>query len=180
MQVCGIMNATLWVASTANDTDVVVKVEDVFGGTSMLVADSVLRMRWRAGAFATAPTLMTPGVVYQVTVQIALTCYIFNPLHAIRVTIAGTNFPRFSVNNQNGGTVLNPVCHVLLVGLLLLAWRRVWFAALLTAQPLTDTSFARVQGNPVVAATTVYADALHPSALTLPIVDVATLLAMRI
>lgn len=143
--VSGLISLDLYVASSAADTDIAVKVTDVFPtGESMLVQDGILRMRWRNGTMSTTPQPMVPGTTYHVTVDVGWMCYVFNPLHRIRVTVAGTNAPRFSVNNQNGnGTVAQP-------------------------------------GPPTNGVTAVFGDILRPSALMLPTVDIATLLAMRV
>lgn len=119
--ITGVVNVTLVVSSNVTDTDFVVKLTDVFpsledtgdaddvgegsgkkGAKSMLVQDGIVRMRWREGPMAEEPTLMTPGDVYNVTVTLGPTSYVFNPLHRIRVTVAGSNFPRFSVNPNTG------------------------------------------------------------------------------
>jgi hypothetical protein len=57
-------------ALTTTDTDFVVKITDVFpsGDVSMLVQDSIVRMRWRNGG--TEPSLLTPGQVYNATIDI--------------------------------------------------------------------------------------------------------------
>jgi putative CocE/NonD family hydrolase len=95
------MTAVLFVSSNCTDTDFVVKVTDVFpNGTSLLVQDGIVRMRWRDGG--TQPSLIVPGLVYSVTVDIWSTSYIFNPSHAIRLTVTSSNSPRFSVNPNTG------------------------------------------------------------------------------
>lgn len=102
--VTGKIAVTLFVSSNVTDTDFVVKVTDVFPAStkSMLVQDGIVRMRWRDGPMAQSPSLMTPGTVYNVTVSLGPTSYVFNPLHRIRVTVASSNFPRFSANPNNG------------------------------------------------------------------------------
>jgi predicted acyl esterase len=91
---------------TAVDGDVAVKVTDVFPtGESMLVQDGILRLRWRDGPFSTSPSLLTPNMLVAVNVSVGFMSYVFNPLHSIRVSIAGSNFPRFSSNTQDGSPV---------------------------------------------------------------------------
>jgi predicted acyl esterase len=98
----GKLSASVWVQSSAVDTDVTVKVTDVYPtGESMLVQDGNLRMRWRDGPNMRAAPLV-PGRSYQVTIEIGYTSYLFSPGHRIRVAIASSNWPRFSVNLQNG------------------------------------------------------------------------------
>jgi hypothetical protein len=99
----GMITAELWVTSSALDMDVNVKLSDVFpDGVSMLIQDGVVRMRWRNGTTATEPSLLTPGVVYPVTVDVGWMSYIVNAGHAIRVAISSSNSPRFSVNPGTG------------------------------------------------------------------------------
>jgi putative CocE/NonD family hydrolase len=99
--IAGQMSAVLYVTSNCTDTDFTVKVTDVFpNSTSLLVQDGIVRMRWRNGG--TTPSLLTPGAVYEVTVDVWSTSYIFNAGHAIRIDISSSNFPRFSVNPNTG------------------------------------------------------------------------------
>jgi uncharacterized protein len=61
---------------------VAAQVEDVFPtGEHMLVQDGIARLRWRNGTFSTQPSFLTPGTVYQVTVEVGWMSYVFNPLH---------------------------------------------------------------------------------------------------
>jgi len=66
----------------------------------MMVQDGIIRMRWRDDP--TTPKLMIPGAIYKVTVKIWTTCYVFNPGHRVRLDISSSNYPRFSVNPNNG------------------------------------------------------------------------------
>ncbi len=112
--VTGRITVTLFVSSNATDTDFAVKVTDVFPSIeqqqgagasrpkSMLVQDGIARMRWREGPMSAAPVPMEPGQVYNVTVDLGPTSYVFNPLHRIRVTVSSSNFPRFSANPNTG------------------------------------------------------------------------------
>jgi len=100
----GLIQAELWVSSTAADVDVAVKVNDVFPtGESMLVQDGITRMRWRGGPAATAPMapMGGPGAVYNVSVEVGFMSYVFNQGHRIQVAVASSNAQRFSVNSQD-------------------------------------------------------------------------------
>lgn len=100
----GVLRAELWVASDAADTDVTVKVTDVWpSGESMLVQDGVVRMRWRAGGFAPAPLPpLRKGEAVAVQVEVGATSYIFGAGHRVRVAVASSNYPRFDVNPNTG------------------------------------------------------------------------------
>jgi uncharacterized protein len=67
--------------------------------------DGITRARWRNGPFATSPALLTPGQTYSVEVSIGDMCYAYNKGHRVRVTVQGSNAPRFSVNRNNGAPV---------------------------------------------------------------------------
>ncbi len=69
MRLCDPVAARACVSLHA-DTDFVAKVTDVFpgGDVSMLVQDSIVRMRWLNGG--ASPVLITPGQVYEVDIEI--------------------------------------------------------------------------------------------------------------
>jgi len=99
--ITGEITAVIYVASSALDTDFTVKVTDVYPDQrSILLADGIIRMKWRDGN--EVPKLMENGVVYRVGVSLWQTSYIFEPGHSIRVAISSSNHPRFSANPNNG------------------------------------------------------------------------------
>jgi putative CocE/NonD family hydrolase len=100
----GALEATLYVSSAnANDTDFHLRLTDVYpDGTSRLIQDGIQRMRWRAGVAATTPTLMTPGEVYEISVCLWNTSYVFAPGHRIRLVVGSANAPRFRPNPNTG------------------------------------------------------------------------------
>eukprot|EP01012_Entosiphon_sulcatum_P014989 TRINITY_DN20019_c0_g1_i1.p1 TRINITY_DN20019_c0_g1~~TRINITY_DN20019_c0_g1_i1.p1 ORF type:complete len:584 (+),score=89.60 TRINITY_DN20019_c0_g1_i1:25-1752(+) len=110
--ITGRLSVQLFVASNASDTDFTAKVTDVFpNGTSMLVQDGITRMRWRDGSVD--PKMMEPGVVYNITVDVWSTCYIFNTGHRLRVVVSSSNSPRFSVNPNDGSPLYSPTARFL-------------------------------------------------------------------
>ncbi len=93
--------ARLFVASTAVDTDFVVKLCDVYpDGRSMLISEGVLRARYR-GSFQ-SPELLTPGQVYELEVPLWDTSLVFNTGHRIRLDVQSSDFPRYDANTQTG------------------------------------------------------------------------------
>jgi len=97
----GPMSATLYVSSDAIDTDFTVKISDVYPtGEARLLQDNAIRMRWRHGG--TKPEYLTPGQVYIVETSLWNTSYIVAPGHSLRFSISSSNWPRFSVNPNNG------------------------------------------------------------------------------
>ena len=43
-----------------------------------------------------------PGQVYNITVDLWPTAYVFEPGHAITVAVSSSNYPRFSINRNSG------------------------------------------------------------------------------
>jgi len=103
----GPLFATLYVSSSAIDTDFMVKISDSYPtGEVRLLQDSAVRMRWREGG--DVPVYMTPGEVYKIEVGLWNTSYIVAPGHKLRVSIMSSNNPRFSVNPNNGILLADP------------------------------------------------------------------------
>jgi predicted acyl esterase len=98
---CGEVNATITVSSSAVDTDFIVYINDVYPtGESIPVRYGPVRMRWRDSD--TTPSMMNPGQLYTVTLSMWSTAYIFNPGHSMRMTITSSKNPEISVNPNNG------------------------------------------------------------------------------
>jgi predicted acyl esterase len=107
VMVAGPPYAEIYVSSDQVDTDVCVRLTDVYpDGRSMLVHDGVRRMRFRSNF--TSPTLMTPGNIYLATVEMPHTCITFQAGHRIRLDVTFSNYPRFDANDNSGGTMYVP------------------------------------------------------------------------
>jgi len=97
----GAVNLELYVASDAPDTDVTVKLTDVYpDGRSYNLDDTIYRLRYRDGY--DKQVMMQPGKVYKVTLPPMFTANTFLPGHRIRVQITSSNFPRFDRNLNTG------------------------------------------------------------------------------
>lgn len=97
----GAINGHLYVSSDAVDTDFMVRMSDVYpDGTARLIQDSAVRMRWREGG--TTPVMMEKGQVYPASISLWNTSYIVAPGHSLRFAVSSSNYPRFSVNPNNG------------------------------------------------------------------------------
>lgn len=91
----------LFVSSDAIDTDVMVRMSDVYPtGEVRLIQDSAVRMRWRNGGLE--PQYMVKNSVYPATISLWNTSYIVAPGHALRFSVSSSNYPRFSINPNNG------------------------------------------------------------------------------
>ncbi len=97
----GKVRADLYVASTARDTDFILRISDVYpDGRSILIVDMVRRARFRDGF--EKETLMEPGKVYKVPFEVGWLSQIFNKGHRIRVTVASTGAPFYEPNPNTG------------------------------------------------------------------------------
>jgi putative CocE/NonD family hydrolase len=97
----GLVRADLWISSTARDTDVIVRVSDVYpDGRSILLIDYVRRARYRNGY--EREVLLEPGKPAQVAFDVGWLSYIFARGHRVRVTVASTGAPFYEPNPQTG------------------------------------------------------------------------------
>ena len=102
LELTGPMRAVVHLSSDALDTDVTVKLLDVFpDGRSMNMVEGITRVRYR-DSFG-KPTMMEPGKVYEVPVDLHATSWYLPPGHRLRVDISSSNFPRFDRNLNTGG-----------------------------------------------------------------------------
>ena len=102
LELTGPMRAVVFLSSDAPDTDVTVKLTDVFpDGRSMNMQEGITRVRYRE-SFG-QPRMMTPGKVYEVPVDLHATSWYLAPGHRLRVEISSSNFPRFDRNLNTGG-----------------------------------------------------------------------------
>jgi predicted acyl esterase len=102
LEITGEVTGAVWLSSTAPDTDVLLRLSDVYpDGRSMLIMDYPLRARYRDGFDKQA--LLTPGQPALLKWHIGWTSIIFNRGHRLRVTIMSTGAPLYEPNNQTGG-----------------------------------------------------------------------------
>jgi putative CocE/NonD family hydrolase len=102
LELTGPMRAQVFLSSDAPDTDVTVKLLDVFpDGRAMNMQEGITRVRYREG-FDKA-RLMSPGKVYEVPVDLHATSWYLPAGHRLRVEISSSNFPRFDRNLNTGG-----------------------------------------------------------------------------
>jgi len=102
LELTGPMRAIVHLSSDALDTDVTVKLLDVFpDGRSMNMVEGITRVRYR-DSFA-KPVMMEKGKVYEVPVDLHATSWYLPPGHRLRVDISSSNYPRFDRNLNTGG-----------------------------------------------------------------------------
>jgi putative CocE/NonD family hydrolase len=104
VEVTGHISLTLFASSSALDTDFTGKLVDVFpDGRALYLTDGILRARYRKSL--ADPELLTPGQVYEVTIDLSVTSNVFLPGHRIRLEVSSSNFPRFDRNTNTGGII---------------------------------------------------------------------------
>jgi putative CocE/NonD family hydrolase len=104
VEVTGHITLVLHVSSSAPDTDFTGKLVDVHpDGRAILLCEGIQRARYRESL--TEPALLTPGEVYELTIDLRVTANVFLPGHRIRLEVASSNFPRYDRNTNTGGTV---------------------------------------------------------------------------
>jgi hypothetical protein len=94
LELVGPVDAVLHASSTADDTDFVVKLVDVFpDGRAVNLVSGIQRASFRESNAAPAP--IEPGRVYRYAFRVGHTANRFLAGHRIRVEIAGTSFPQW-------------------------------------------------------------------------------------
>ena len=102
VEVTGPITVHLWAASSAPDTDFVVKLMDVRpDGFVQELCYGIVRARYRE-SFA-SPSLIEPGRVYEYTIQVNPTSNLFRRGHRIRLDVSSSDFPNFDRNHNTGG-----------------------------------------------------------------------------
>ncbi|MEO7102991.1 MAG: CocE/NonD family hydrolase [Gemmatimonadaceae bacterium] len=103
MEVSGPIQFTTYVSSDRKDTDITVKLIDVYpDGTAYNLDETIQRLRYRNG-YDKPIELMQPGKVYKVVLQPMTTSNYFEAGHRIRIEVSSSNFPRFDRNLNTGG-----------------------------------------------------------------------------
>ncbi|HLJ94705.1 MAG TPA: CocE/NonD family hydrolase [Gemmataceae bacterium] len=107
VEVTGPVVVTLYVSSTAPDTDFTAKLIDVYPpnsdyplGFDLNIGDSITRLRYRESL--AKPKLCQPNEVVEVKIHLYPTANIFAKGHRIRLDVSSSNFPRFDVNPNTG------------------------------------------------------------------------------
>lgn len=102
VEVTGPIVMQLYASTSARDTDWTAKLVDVYpDGYAENLQDGIIRARYRNGKDAPA-SLLTPGRVYEYTIDMWATSNVFLPGHRIRLEISSSNFPRFDRNLNTG------------------------------------------------------------------------------
>ncbi len=102
VEVTGFIETTLYVSSDAKDTDVTVKLIDVYpDGRAYNLDETIQRVRYREGY--DKEVFMEEGEVYPLALTPMATSNYFAEGHRIRIEVSSSNFPRFTRNLNTGG-----------------------------------------------------------------------------
>lgn len=100
-EITGPIRAEIYAASSATDTDFMVKLVVVKpNGVAFNLVDGVIRARYREGF--EEPKLIEPGKVYKYDIDLWATSYVLSPGDRLRVDITSSNFPRLARNLNTG------------------------------------------------------------------------------
>jgi uncharacterized protein len=106
VEIIGRVNATIYLNSNCTDTDINVKLMDVYpDGKEMYVASGILKARYRNGFRPADIQMMVPGKTYEFSIDMWSTAYRFVPGHQIKISVTSSDYPKFAVNPNTGGTV---------------------------------------------------------------------------
>nr|MDQ3023686.1 CocE/NonD family hydrolase [bacterium] len=99
--IAGAVTARLYVSTDAVDTDVMVKLVDVYpDGRSLLVADRAMRLSWWCRQHELGA--VQPGRVYEISFSVGERAWVFERGHRIGFDVQASNYPRFDVNPGTG------------------------------------------------------------------------------
>lgn len=91
LEVTGLIGVKLFFKSDSTDTDVAVRLSDVYpDGRSILIADGICR------------TVSNAEAPHEITVDLWSSSFVIAKGHSIRISIAGSNYPRFEINKKTG------------------------------------------------------------------------------
>jgi putative CocE/NonD family hydrolase len=103
-EVTGPVKLVLFASSSARDTDFTGKLVDVHpDGRAELLTDGILRARYRDST--SEPSLLEPGEIYELEIDLWATANVFKAGHRIRLDVSSSNFPRFDRNTNTGNVI---------------------------------------------------------------------------
>jgi len=104
-EVIGPVEARLYAASSAKDTDFMIKLIDVYpDGRALNVTEGIVRARFRNSIWD-APSLIEPRPTDEYKIELLPVAIIFKKGHRIRIHVSSSSWPLWD-RNQNTG---NPI-----------------------------------------------------------------------
>ncbi|MBD3615072.1 MAG: CocE/NonD family hydrolase [Gracilimonas sp.] len=102
IEVSGFIESRLFLSSNVKDTDLTIKLIDVYpDGRAYNLDETIQRVRYREGY--EKEVFMKEGEVYEVNMTPMSTSNYFEKGHRIRIEVSSSNFPRFDRNLNTGG-----------------------------------------------------------------------------
>ncbi len=102
VEISGFIESYLYLSSDVKDTDVTIKLIDVYpDGKAYNLDETIQRVRYREGY--DKEVMMESGKVYEVKLTPMSTSNYFEKGHRIRIEVSSSNFPRFDRNLNTGG-----------------------------------------------------------------------------
>jgi putative CocE/NonD family hydrolase len=101
LEVTGPLTTQLYISSSAPDTDFAVRLVDVYpDGRALNFSEGIVRARYRNSK--ESPSLLEPGQIYPLTVEMQPTSLVFKKGHRIRVHVTSSDFPHYDRNPNTG------------------------------------------------------------------------------
>jgi len=101
-EISGFINSKLYLSSDVKDTDLTIKIIDVYpDGRAYNLDETIQRVRYREGY--EKEVFMEAGKVYEVNLTPMSTSNYFEKGHSVRIEVSSSNFPRFDRNMNTGG-----------------------------------------------------------------------------
>ncbi|MBW1710600.1 MAG: CocE/NonD family hydrolase [Deltaproteobacteria bacterium] len=101
IEVTGPLTLHLFASTSAKDTDFTAKLIDVHpDGSAYNVAEGCIRTRYRKSLLQ--PELISPGGIYEYTINMGAAGIVFGRGHRIRIDVSSSNFPRIDRNMNTG------------------------------------------------------------------------------
>ena len=102
LEVTGNVRPVIYISSSAKDTDLTVKLVDVYpDGRAFNIDDTIFRVRYREGY--DRQVFMEKHKVYEIKPTPMSTSYLFKKGHKIRIEISSSKFPQYMRNLNTGG-----------------------------------------------------------------------------
>ncbi len=106
LDVVGPVEVVLYAASSAKDTDFIVRISDVFpNGKAIFMTEGIIRARYRKSEAGESVELLEPGEVEEYRVRCYPIANVFKRGHRVRLDLTSSSFPRFSRNLNTGEDV---------------------------------------------------------------------------
>ena len=106
LEVVGPVEMVLYAASSAKDTDWIVRLSDVYpDGRAIFLTEGIIRARYRGGVDGDTVELLEPGEVAEYRIRCYPTANVFRRGHRLRLDVTSSSFPRFSRNLNTGEDV---------------------------------------------------------------------------